>query len=450
MLHALVSGITIILAINLIIFIHEMGHFLVAKYFRVTVTHMTIGLGTVLYTRVFRGIHWRFALLPLGGYVTLLDTQTNIVPKTQYHKTFNAQKTWKKICIYLAGPLVNLLTAVILYSIVFFVGITEVKPVIQSIIPGSIIDNSNIKPGAEITHINHKPTRTWQAVSLAFISAIGSDDTITVQTHYQEQYQTATLAIQHWHINSLDFNPIESLGIIPYKPHIPIIITKIIPNSPADGVLAVGDQIIAVNAEHTKDFHAFEQLIAPLANTEIELTVQRAGNLQKLHLTTSYRYQNGWRRVGYVGFVPQPAIWDPSMLYHQALPFITAITKAFSATVDMLHYNAILLGKILDRTIPLAILSGPIGFIRLAANALNSGFIRLLQLCAIINILLAFVNLLPVPGLDGGNIMLRLYEHITKKNLNAKLQQLIITLCGIFLIVLTIHATINDITRLVG
>lgn len=450
MLHTLISAMTIIVAINLIIFIHEMGHFVVARYFGVTVTNITIGLGTIVYTKKHKEMHWRLGLLPLGGYVTLLDADIDAVAKHQQHKTFNAQKTWKKISIYLAGPLVNLLTAVVLYSVVFSVGITEVKPIIQSIIPGSIIDNSTVKPGAEIISINNKPTKTWQAVSLAFISAMGSDDTISVQTYYQQQRHTSTLALQNWQINDFDFNPIESIGIMPYKPDTPTIITKIIPNSPADGVLQVGDQITHINGNVIQDFHDFETIIKPLANTEIALTIVRKGTAQIQHLTAGYKYQNGWRTVGYVGFIPAPAHWDPNMLYYHALPFKTAITTAFITTYDMLYYNIILLGKILDRTIPLAILSGPLGFISLAANALNNGFVRFLQLCAMINILLAFVNLLPIPGLDGGNIMLRVYEHITQKTVHAKLQQLIITICGIFLIVITVHATINDITRLVG
>ena len=185
-----------------------------------------------------------------------------------------------------------------------------------------------------------------------------------------------------------------------------------------------------------------------LANKNIMLTIETSNITTIKPITTSWTFKDGWNIVGYIGIKPAPTPWPQNKINHIKYGPLQAIAAGIDATFTMLKYNFIILGKIITRIIPISSLSGPIGFLGVALASLNSGFKVFIEIVAIFNIIIAFANLLPIPGLDGGNIVFKIYEKIKGREINYLLQQLIGKFAIIFLVVITIHATINDLTRL--
>ena len=441
----------IVLMIHTIILVHEFGHYIAARIFKIKVKIFSIGLGKTLFSKQDKnGVIWRIGAFPLGGYVAVLDAQTDKVTKQNSAYTINIKPLWQKITLYFAGPAINLLFAIIIYSMLYITGINEVKPVIAKTIPNSIAAQANIQPNSTITKVNDKTIGNWKDVTLAFLASMGSDKTLHITTTSNSQTSTHNLDITDWQIKELTFKPLESLGIKPFMPNTPAVVMQVIPDSPAAGILKPGDKIIKVNNIYINNYEDLNEAMENLANKNIMLTIETSNITTIKPITTSWTFKDGWNIVGYIGIKPAPTPWPQNKINHIQYGPLQAIAAGIDATFTMLKYNFIILGKIITRIIPISSLSGPIGFLGVALASLNSGFKVFIEIVAIFNIIIAFANLLPIPGLDGGNIVFKIYEKIKGREIDYLLQQLIGKFAIIFLVVITIHATINDLTRLLS
>ncbi|MEE3002938.1 MAG: RIP metalloprotease RseP [Pseudomonadota bacterium] len=449
MLKALFVFCVIILTIHCIILIHELGHYVAAKIFNIKVKTFSIGLGKTIWQRTDKNAtSWRLGLFPIGGYVVVLNSQVDDVKPREYHQTFNIKPLWQKIVVYLAGPIANIICALVIYFFLYLNGLYQVKPYIADIIPDSIASNAGIQENSLITKINDIDTKSWRDASLILISQLGSNNILEVETKKQGQKFSYKLDIREWHLDSLKFNPIASIGFKPYLPNTPAVIADIIPNSPADGVLSIGDKIIAINDIKITNFSDYTDAMHYLANKEIKLMVNSSNITKIVPITTSWTLKDGWEIAGYLGIKPEYSPWPKDKLVNMKYSVLGSLSASIDSTVTMLSYNFIILSKLIQRIIPMASLSGPIGFVGVAISSLNSSLKVFLEVIAIFNILLAFANILPLPGLDGGNILFRVYEAIKGQEISYMWQELITTFSIIFLVVITIHATINDVLRL--
>ena len=448
MLNTILMLIAIVLVIHAIILIHEMGHYIVARSFNIKVKTFAVGLGRPIWQTVHNGVTWRFGIFPIGGYVVLLNTQLDNVPLSELKHSFNVKPLWQKIAVYLAGPLINFIVAIIIYTGIFMSGMYEVKPSIATIIPHSIASDANVMSPSLITKINNKPTQSWRDVSISLISALGRDKTLSLSTKFSDKEQEYHLDIRDWQISNVTFNPIKNIGIKPYLPPTPALVTSIVEGSPAAAKLSVGDKIIKVNNIDVSTYEEYLDAMANLANTDITIVIESNGITKVIPITTSWTFRNGWEMIGYLGFKPPVVKWPADKIYLKKYGFFNAFKAATLSTIQMLSFNFLVLSKIITRIIPMACLSGPIGFIAVAFSSLNSGLNVFLETIAVFNILIAFANILPLPGLDGGNIIFRIIEAIRGQEISYLWQELITSFTIIFLVVLTIHATINDLIRL--
>lgn len=212
--------ISIFLTIFLIIGFHELGHFLAARWVGVRVLRFSLGFGKILFSRRDRsGTEYAFSLIPLGGYVKLLDENENPVAKQDQPFAFNRQPFWKKFFIIAAGPLFNFILALFLYWFIFMIGFKSLPPIIDTVTPHSIAAQANIHSQDEIIQMDHIPVASWMSVIIRILSHAGNKDVLTITTRDKAgDIKKHVLNLTHWQMNELKPDPLGSLGIQVYEP----------------------------------------------------------------------------------------------------------------------------------------------------------------------------------------------------------------------------------------
>lgn len=436
--------------INCVIIVHELGHYAAARFFNIKINTVAIGFGKIIWAGGNK-IKWQLSAFPLGGYVSMLDSRDSNTPSSSHHCCLDKQSAWKKIIIYLAGPAINIICAIMVYWVILTTGISYVTPEVETVIPHSIAAKARMPANSLITGINDMPITNWKDANIALTSSLGNAKSITIQTDSNNQSHSYTLDTSNWKIDSLDFDPITSLGLEPYEPNTTALVLKTKPNSPAAKAgIQANDTIVAINSTKISSYKDLRKILKPLANKHVDVTVLRDNKRITIPVTAGARLSSSWRMSGYLGIKSPPAVWPKDKVkeikYEPGIAFSYALTN----TSQIFEFNLAVMTKIISGIIPITSLSGPLGFIKTSMQALNSGFTIFLETFAIFNILLAFVNLLPMPGLDGGNILFIIYESITKRELSLLWQDLVIKCSFIFLAIITIHATMNDILRIIA
>ena len=258
MLNIIISIIGVLITILLVVGVHELGHFLVAKWSGVKVLRFSIGFGKTLFSWHDKsGTEYVLAAIPLGGYVKMLDEEEDSVSDNEKHLAFNQQPIYKKIAIIAAGPLSNLVFAFLIYWVLFTVGFTSVAPVIGKIIPHSVAEQAGMQPQEEIIRLDNTDTNSWMSIIVNLLSRAGETTTLTMDARKlgTDITHTYNLNLANWQMDKLRPDPLASIGIVTYEPTIPNIIGKILPDSPAEkSGLQKGDQIIAVSNKPITDW----------------------------------------------------------------------------------------------------------------------------------------------------------------------------------------------------
>jgi regulator of sigma E protease len=450
MFTTLISIAGVIITIVLIVGIHELGHFLVAKWVGIKVLRFSIGFGKPLWRCHDKtGTEYVLSAIPLGGYVKMLDkNDENISPK-ELHLTYNHQPFYKKFAVVAAGPLSNIVFAFLIYWLLFMVGFTSINPIIGKIIPHSIAEQAGLKPQEEITFIDGKPTHTWMSVVIHMTARSGDTNTLQIQVKDLKTQQKSlySLDLAHWHMDSLRPDPLTSLGIQPYEPIIPATIGRMSPNSPAAKAgLKIGDTILSVNGLPIYDWFTLTEMISSYPGKTLAFIIKRQYQVFGLAVPISYTRDLLLKKHGYLGIAPNFE-WPVNLLHQNKYGPLTALPHAWQNTVLFTNLNFIMLGKILTGKISLKSLGGPITIFENAGTALNNGFVSFLGFLAFLSISIGVINILPIPGLDGGHLLFESIEAITRRPISPQFQSLLLRLGFIFLLIVMAQAIINDILR---
>lgn len=449
-MSVIISIIGILLTIFFVVGIHEAAHFGMARLLNVKVLRFSIGFGKPFYSwRDKSGTEYALAPIPLGGYVKMLDEGEGEVPADQLHLAYNRQPYYKKFLIVLAGPAINIISAFLLYCLVFTIGFTTIKPVIGNVEKNSIAYEAGLRSGMEITSVDDEQTLSWTNVILRLIAHIGDEDTVdlsTVKSNGDISYHQ--LDLNDWHMDELKPDPLSSIGISTYQPDLPLVIGVIASNSPAKlSDLREGDKIIALNKKPVDDWTQLIKRIKLIPGKQVTLTVMRDN--KKLDIPITIGTKTSWtlQKSGFLGIGPTFA-WPKDMLRNIQYPPIQAASHAFQEMTDFVYFNFLLIGKLLIGKMSLYALGGPITIFDSAGQALNSGFIAFIGFLAFISIAIGIINVLPIPGLDGGHLLIQTIEAIIRRPLP---DVVIVNMyrCGMFvLLLLLIQAFVNDILRL--
>jgi len=451
LLNILISIIGIILTILFIVGIHEFGHFIVARLVGIKVLRFSLGFGKALFRwHDKKGTEFVLAAIPLGGYVKMLDESEEKVTKNELHLAFNRQPLYKKIAVVIAGPLANFIFSFVLYWLLFVVGFTSFIPLIGNITPHSLAANAGLKPQDEILDINNKVTRDWNSVVIRLMTYLGEKTQVAIKTQQFNSHTILqhTLDLTHWQMNNLKPDPLKSLGIEPYQPKISLIIGALLPNSPASqSGLQINDMILSIGQQHIKNW---EQLITFVAMHPAEtflFKIKRQAKILSLPVTIGYKYDGLFQKHGFLGLSPQFK-WPAGLLRKIQYSPLTALAPAKQEVVDFTTLNFQFLGKMLTGKVSLQGLGGPITMFESAGTALNNGILPFISFLAFFSIAIGVINVLPIPGLDGGHLLFYFIEFVTRKPLSLRIQTLFLRLGIIALLLLVTQALVNDIMRL--
>jgi len=291
----------------------------------------------------------------------------------------------------------------------------------------------------------------WQGVILSVLSRVGEQGHLRVKVDRKGAISLHQIAIDNWKINDLQPEPVRSLGIQPYHPPVLPVIHEVEKDSPAEKAgLKPGDHILAVGKVRITDWRDFVTDISKHPKERLILTLQRGGRVMQVPIDVGKRFGPRWKRVGYIGVRPIPTPWPETKLRTQQYSIFAAWPEAWDQTWSFLAFNGIVLGKLITGKMSLHALGGPIAIFQVAEQAFRQGVAVYIGFLAFISVMLAFVNVLPIPGLDGGHLLLLLIEQGIRRPLSNATHLLVFRLGLIFLLVIVAHATINDLLRIFG
>ena len=439
-----------IVALGVLITVHEFGHFWVARRCGVRVERFSIGFGKALWRRTDKlGTEYVIALIPLGGYVKMLDERAEPVAPELRHYAFNNKTVGQRAAIIAAGPIANFLFAIFAYWLVFIIGVPGVRPVVGEITPNSIAAQAQIQPGTELKAVDGIETPDWDAVRLQLVAKIGDEHTtLSVAQFGSNQRQDKTLDLRQWAFEPDKEDPVSSLGIRPRGPQIEPVLSEVQVNSAASKAgLQAGDRIVKVNGQPLTQWMTFVTLVRDNPDKPLALDIERQGSSLSLTLTPDSKQVNG-KAEGFAGVVPKVIpLPDEYKTVRQYGPF-SAVLEASDKTWQLMKLTVSMLGKLITGDVKLNNLSGPISIAQGAAMSAEFGIIYYLMFLALISVNLGIINLFPLPVLDGGHLLFLAIEKLKGGPVSERVQDFSYRIGSILLVLLMGLALFNDFSRL--
>jgi regulator of sigma E protease len=441
-----------LVALGVLVTIHEWGHYWVARRCGVKVLRFSVGFGKPLWMRTAAdGTEYAIAAIPLGGYVRMLDEREGDVPEALRDQAFNNKPVLQRIAIVAAGPLVNLIFAVFAYWFLFMSGISTVVPVVGGITQDSPAAQAGVESGYEILEVDGHSVRSWSEVNLRLASRVGESGSIELlmgepRRGYAHTYQ---VPISDWGVDLERQSPLAALGLEPWQPDFPAVIGQLLPDGAAarDG-LQVGDKVLAVDGEPVDDWLHLVRLIQQASNKTLQLVIERNGREQTVRLTPESRTLEDGSVQGYIGAGVAAVAVPESMQRSLSYGPVEALINGFHKTGQMIGLTLDSIGKMIAGVISVKNLSGPITIAKVAGTSAASGLESFISFLAYLSISLGVLNLLPIPMLDGGHLLYYMVELVRGRPVSEQVQMLGLRIGMALLFSLMALAIINDIARL--
>ncbi|MDB1124611.1 sigma E protease regulator RseP [Vibrio algarum] len=441
-----------IIALGILVAVHEFGHFWVARKCEVKVEKFSIGFGKPLWKKTGAdGTEYSLSAIPLGGYVKMLDGRVDNIPESMQQYAFDRKPLWQRTAIVSAGPLFNFLFAIFAYWLVFLIGVPAVKPVIGEVAPNSIVAQAGIEPGMELTSISGTKTLDWESVNMGIISHIG-DDQMVVTLVPADGYgteETKILDLRNWSYDPENESAMQTLGFLPYRPEIFTSVAHISDASAAQSAgVEVGDKIISINAIAIQEWQEVVDAIMSSPNQMLELVVEREGVSRSLQLTPASKELANGQVIGYAGIGPKVADWPEEYRFDLQYGVFESIGKAVEKTEQVIVLTFSMLKKLIVGDVGLNNLSGPISIAKGAGATADYGLVYFLGFLALISVNLGIINLMPLPILDGGHLLFYAIEAVIRKPVPEKIQEMGFRVGGAIIFSLMAIAVFNDFMRL--
>ncbi|PWC14946.1 zinc metallopeptidase RseP [Brenneria roseae subsp. americana] len=451
MMNFLWSLAAFIIALGVLITVHEFGHFWVARRCGVKVERFSVGFGRALWRRRDRlGTEYVIALIPLGGYVKMLDERVDTVAPELRHQSFNSKTVWQRAAIVSAGPVANFLFAIVAYWLVFIIGVPGVRPVVGEILPNSIASQAEMSAGIELKSVDGIETPDWDTARLALIGKIGSREVVIDAAPLgSSQTVRKTLDLRDWQFEPDKQDPVMSLGMVPRGPQIEAVLTQIQSGSAAEKAgLQVGDRIVKVGGQVLTHWRDFVTAVRDNPEQSIALDVERGGETLPLTLTPDSKPVGNGKVEGLAGVLPKVApLPEEYKTVRQYGPF-SAIYQATDKTWQLMKLTVSMLGKLITGDVKLNNLSGPISIAQGAGMSADYGLIYYLMFLALISVNLGIINLFPLPVLDGGHLLFLAVEKLKGRPVSERVQDFRYRLGTVLLLLLMGLALFNDFSRL--
>lgn len=454
----LVSLVSFVVALGILVVVHEFGHFWVARKLGVKVLRFSVGFGKPLWTRRSGpdDTEYVVAAVPLGGYVKMLDEREGVVPEKDLPRAFNRKPVLSRIAIVAAGPFFNFLFAVLAYYLMFLVGVQGLVPEVGKVIQDTPAYRAGFEPGDRLVSANGIDIPSWESAAITLLDQALETGVIDVEVQTAQGYPMRRSLDLGDTKELLDEGDLfQKIGLEPWRPKVAPIIGQLESGLPAarDG-LQTGDKILAASGTRLHDWRDWVSIIQSHPGKAVSIEVLRDGNVLNLDITPMPK-EVGGREIGYIGAGPQVdrEQYSEQLKSHRVLvqygPF-EAVARAGEKTWQAVILTFRLMGKLVVGDASLKTISGPLSIAEYAGVSATIGLAAFLSFMAIVSVSLGVINLLPVPVLDGGHLLFYAIELVKGSPVSERWEALGQQIGLVLLAALMMLAFYNDLSRLLG
>ncbi|MFW2001682.1 RIP metalloprotease RseP [Acinetobacter ursingii] len=441
-----------ILLLGPLIAIHEFGHYWVARKLSVKVLVYSIGFGPTLlkWTSKKSGIQYQLSALPLGGYVKMLDEREGNVAEADLPYAFNRQSPWKRIAIVAAGPLINLLFAIVLFWILFLPSQEQLNTRIGKVLPNTPAAQVDLHVGDKVLTVDGEQTSTWEKLNFALVDRAGETGQILMTVDRDGTQKSVALPIHNF-LKDQSQSALDILGFLPYRPQMPAVIHQLSEDGAAirQG-MKVGDQILSINGIKMNDWFDVVDVVQKSPEKLLNIDVLRNGQMVHLQVMPQGKRDNMGNTTGMLGVQSNPAKvnipndYKQTIQYNPAQALVMAVDK--TTQISGMILNSIV--KMFRGLIGLENLSGPITIAKVAGQSAEMGWQTFISFMALMSVSLGILNLLPIPMLDGGHLVYYFIEAIRGKPVSEQIQMMGLKIGMVLLGSMMLLALFNDFMRL--
>jgi regulator of sigma E protease len=437
-----ITVVAFIFVLGVLVFVHEFGHYGVAKLFKVRVEVFSLGFGKRLIGFRRGDTDYRISLLPLGGYVKMAG-ENPLEARTGDPGEFMSHPRWQRFLIAIAGPAMNIILAVVVLTGLYmyrheYPAYLDQPAEIGWISEGSPAQTAGFQPGDKILKIGDKQNPTWDDARFEFVG--NNHRNLNIEVRRAEH--TLHLSLPVYLSEKEDTDPITQLGLVPVQP---TIVKEVVPGEPAQKAgIQPNDQIIAVNGANIQfgGYDALFEVLQKVKGAPAQITLERSG--QRLEKTLAPEYLAGSKQN------------DKAYRLGVFLKFDTKIEKlrfpkALSTAIVQSRRYSTLIFKVVSDLVTgkesLKVLGGPVEIARQSGRAAQAGFVSLLEFMCLISLNLAIFNLLPIPILDGGLMLMLLVEGIMRRDIKQEIKERVYQAAFVFLVLFAAVVIYNDVSK---
>ncbi len=448
-----------VVAIGILVTVHEFGHFWVARRVGVKVLRFSVGFGRPLWRRIGQkdGTEYVIAALPLGGYVKMLgESGDDEVPEADRERSFDSQPLSARAAIVAAGPLFNFIFAIIAFSSIQMVGVSGMKPVVGEVHEGSISALSGMHSGDEIISVGGRPVRIWQQALEGILGSVVLGDEIPLEIVSSSGVAQKLLLQNPFRENIPEgMELLEQLGFTMSRPPIPPRLGELVSGGAAElSGLEDGDLILSVEGEEITSWREWVEWVRESPEQQLSLIIERDGVIFPLQLTPAMvevelpAGESGKEVIGRIGVAVDLTQYRKEHYREAQYGPLEALVRGTEKSWEMASMTLQVMGRMVVGATSTDGLSGPISIARYAGISMESGVVPFLSFLGLISVSLGVLNLLPVPLLDGGHLFYYLVEWVRGEPLSESAMAFGQRLGIVFLVGLMSLALYNDLLRL--
>ena len=447
---ALTSLLAFIVAISLLVAIHEFGHYIVGRWVGMKILRFSIGFGKPIWSWV-RGAdktEYCIASIPMGGYVRFLDGREGPVEPEDEGRAFDHRPIGARILVLLAGPLFNFLFAIVAYWALFVTGIPTTQPAVGAVSPDSYAERAGLEFGDKIVAVGGVATGDWEtALVNLFDRMVAEGEVPLLLEDTSGRQRRANIVVGDAAARLTEPNMLfEGLGFAPWQP--PVIISELSPGGAAErSGLRVDDRITAVDGQSVNNYSELINVVSARPGRQVSIEFMRDGGKGRVDAVLGEQTVDGEIR-GLLGVRGSNDFGDYA--YLRKFGAVESVGEAISRTWTSMGFTLRMLGRMVTGDVSIKNLSGPINIAQFAGDSAQRGLNEFLSFLALISISLGILNLLPIPVLDGGQIVFQTVELLKGSPISER-AQIVGQQVGIFaLLLLMSFAFYNDIARILG